>query len=121
MSLFLEPNPPSTVRVTSQLTDSITIQWDTPAGVVSGYKTILNSASAVDNGLNKIKTFNGLTAGTEYTIKVFSEAEDGLASDYVTNTYYTGNHVQGAGGGGVSRYIQIATTLPPPPLNYHII
>ena len=94
------------MRVTSQLTDSITIQWDTPAGVVSRYKTILNSAAAVDNGLNKIKTYNGLTAGTEYTMKVFSEAEDGTASDYVTNKYYTGNYLQG-GGGGVSRYSHI--------------
>ena len=82
------------------MTDRITIQWDTPAGVVSRYKTKLNSAAAVDNGLNKMKTFSGLTAGTEYTIKVFSEAEDGTASDYVTNKYYTGNHLGGGGGRG---------------------
>jgi hypothetical protein len=89
--LIIEPNKPVSVTVDQQTTNSIKISWTKPDGGVNRYKTILTGATAEDNGLNTMKTFTDLTAGTEYTIKVYAEAGTDTASEYVTNMYYTGD------------------------------
>ena len=86
-----EPNKPVSVIAVAQTTSSIKITWSAPEGGVARYKTILNRNNPRDNGLVTEKTFNGLTAGTLYTMNVYTETDDGTQSDHVTRQYYTGN------------------------------
>jgi len=85
-----EPKPPESVTVVSQTVNNITLRWSHPDGELVRYKTILNQADAEDNEVNTHKIFMNLIPGTEYIIKIYSEAGDGTGSEMFTHTYYTG-------------------------------
>ena len=72
---------------------SLTVVWGAPSGGVKGYTVTLigndaaHPAEARDESA-KTATFNGLTAGTEYTVRVVTLSGD-QQSETVEKQFYT--------------------------------
>ena len=87
---------PGTVRnVVASLRSptSLTVVWGAPSGGVKGYTVTLNGydgahpAETRDESA-RTATFNGLSAGTEYTVRVVTLSGD-QQSETVENKFYT--------------------------------
>jgi hypothetical protein len=74
------------------------VRWDAPTGGVKGYSIILENYDGAfqekerDNR-TRTATFNGLTAGTEYTARVIT-VSGGHKSETVENKFYTSTYKQ---------------------------
>jgi hypothetical protein len=67
--------------------------WDAPSGGVKGYTVSLEGNDGVHpsdarDECTRTATFNGLRAGTEYTIRVVTQSGD-QQSEEVENKFYT--------------------------------
>ena len=69
------------------------MEWSAPSGGVKGYNITLDgdvsayTSEARDENITKA-TFNGLTAGTEYTVRVVTLSGD-QQSETAENKFYT--------------------------------
>ena len=71
------PNVVTGLAIQSRTTTSLTVKWNTPPGGKSGYRVTLDDGSESTKTETPDKTatsveFTGLTAGTRYTVKVFT-------------------------------------------------
>ena len=83
---------------------SLSVRWDAPTGGVNGYTIILEDDDGAfqkeerDNR-TRAATFNGLTAGTEYTARVITLSGD-QKSETVENKFYTSTYLSNSGASG---------------------
>ena len=87
------PGTAKNVVATVRSTSALIVQWDAPSGVVEGYNVTLEGndgahpAEARDKSTTTA-TFKGLSAGTEYTVRVVSFSGD-QQSETVEKKIYT--------------------------------
>ena len=72
---------------------SLTVVWDAPSGSVKGYTVTLNGADGAHPAEARVEsartaTFNDLSAGTEYTVRVVTLSGD-QQSETVEKQLYT--------------------------------
>lgn len=75
---FLEPNAATNLRTTTVTESKLTVEWTAPVnGVVKEYELQLKSKAVNTNTVTRTTTsatFEGLTAGTKYTVVVISKS-----------------------------------------------
>ena len=72
---------------------SLTVEWGAPNGSVKGYNVTLEGddgahSAEVRDEIIRTATFNGLSAGTEYTVRVVTLSGD-QQSETAENKFYT--------------------------------
>lgn len=73
------PSTPTGLYVSGQTTSRLTLNWNTPSGVVSGYTVYLNGSQVSTTSANSY-TFTGLSANTSYTLGVSAYGPDAASS-----------------------------------------
>ena len=105
MTIFLTgPGTAKHIVVSARSPSSLSVKWDAPTGGVKGYTIILEDddyplpPAECDNS-TRTATFNGLTAGTEYTARVITVSGD-QKSETVENKFYTSTYLSNSGASG---------------------
>ena len=88
-----EPGMVENIVVPARSPSSLTFGWDAPSGGVKGYTVTLEGADGAHPAeargeSTRTATFNGLSAGTEYTIRVVTLSGD-QHSETAENKFYT--------------------------------
>ena len=81
--LLTEPVPPASVTVSSISSESVSLQWDTPAGEVESYNVTCCSEGETVQELNtdtNSVTFNNLMPGVCYSFYVCAQLRNGRRS-----------------------------------------
>ena len=76
-----------------RFTSSLTVEWGAPGGRVKGYNVTLNDDDGAHPAearevVTRTATFNGLTAGTEYTVRVVTLSGD-QQNETAESKFYT--------------------------------
>jgi len=88
-----EPGKVENIVVSARSPSSLAFGWDAPSGVVKGYTVSLDGDNAAHHAeqrdeSTRTATFTGLSAGTEYTVRIVTLIGD-LRSETVENKFYT--------------------------------
>ena len=92
------PGTTESVNVTDCSPTSLTVEWAIPDGSVKGYNVTLEGDDGAHPAEQRdesstIAIFNGLTAGTEYTVRVITLSGD-QQSETVEYKFYTSTYKQ---------------------------
>ena len=88
-----EPGEVENIVVSARSPSSLAFGWDAPSGGVKGYTVSLEGDGGAHHAeqrdeSTRTATFNGLSAGTEYTLRVVTLSGD-QQSETVENKFYT--------------------------------
>jgi hypothetical protein len=89
------PGKVGNIVVSARSPSSLAFGWDAPSGGVEGYTVSLEGAHPAvqcDNS-TRTATFNSLSAGTEYTVRMVTLSGD-QQSETVENKFYTSKYKQ---------------------------
>ena len=82
-SIILGPLPPHSATLLDKSTTAVALNWTAPAGSeVFGYDIdwMINGRTRTSEALNTVHQISGLSAGEEYTFRIFSKNRDGQRS-----------------------------------------
>ena len=91
------PLPPHSASLVDKSTTAVALNWSAPAGSeVFGYEVewMANGKPRMSQAQNTVHQISGLTAGEEYTFRIYSKNKDGQRSvgstsvTVTTRTYY---------------------------------
>jgi hypothetical protein len=105
MTIFLTaPGRANHIAVSARSPSSLSVRWDAPTGGVKGYSIILENYDGAfqekeHDNRTRTATYNGLTAGTEYTARVIT-VSGGQKSERVENKFYTSTYLNNSGASG---------------------
>ena len=95
---FAEPLPAINIANTSVTTSSLSISWGAPSGDYTKY--LLSLAEVSGSGMTVIKgsaqnaVYQSLTAGTQYTVEIITQAGD-QQSTKASQIFYTSRYLSG--------------------------